>query len=219
MPAAAAKGKQAPVRSQKPITLAQVWNVDATYRDAQHGITFRYPSIWQAETQFAYIPPALSRPSPSKPIAGFAFSEGGVPRDQSVGPYSGTNLEGFGIVYSVVSANSSAGCRASAASLGETPESHTAVLAGRPFWVFETFGGAMMQSTSGKLYATYANRQCYLFETDVAAASMGEQLEGVRQLSDAEFHSIEVHLLRIMKSVRIKGMLRQSNTGKLWTKH
>jgi hypothetical protein len=202
-PVAATKGQQTPARSHKPLTLAQVWNLDATYRDAEHGVTFRYPSVWQAETQFAYIPPALSSTSSTKPIAGFAYEEGGFPRDQVTGPYSATTLEGFGIVYSVIATGSSAECRASAASLSEPPQPHTTVLAGRSFWVFRTFDGAMMQSTSGRLYATFANHLCYLFETDVAASSAGV-LEDVRELTSAQSHSIDLHLLNIMKSVRIE---------------
>lgn len=80
------------------------------------------------------------------------------------------------------------------------------MLAGRSFWVYETFNFGMMQSTSGKLYATHANHMCYFFETDVAAGSEGA-LEGgpenVRPLTSAENIYIEARLLSIMKSVRI----------------
>ena len=150
-PAAAARGQQTPARFSKPLTLAQVWNLDAIYRDAEHGVTFRYPSVWRAETEFGYVPPALSRPSSEKPIAGFAYEEGGFPRDEVVGPYSKTNLEGFGIVYSVIRAEGPAKCKAFAASLSETPKPHTARLAGRSFWVYEISDQAMMQATSGRL--------------------------------------------------------------------
>src|SRR5271168_1777101 len=85
----------------KPLTLKQVWTLDSTYADREHGVTFRYPSTWKATTQFGYHPPALTA-SQGAPIAGFGYSEGGFPRDTIVGPYAGTNLEGFGIVYSAV---------------------------------------------------------------------------------------------------------------------
>jgi hypothetical protein len=106
--------------TSKPPTLAQVWTLDATYSDPAHGVTFRYPSVWQATSQFAYWPPAL-KDSFAPPIAGFAHDEGGFPRDQIIGPYSATNLEGFGIVYSAIKA-------ASAANATEwPPHSHTAL--------------------------------------------------------------------------------------------
>src|ERR1700761_5403288 len=82
----------------KPFTLDQVWALDATYTDKPHGVSFRYPAVWKSETQFAYYPPALTRSD--KPIAGFGYSEGGFPRDRIIGPYSASNLEGFGVVYS-----------------------------------------------------------------------------------------------------------------------
>ncbi len=93
---------QAPARPAKPFTLTQVWTFDATYTDQQHGVTFRYPSVWQAGTGFGYHPPALTARSDEKPIAGFGYGEGGFPRDRVIGPYSATNLEGFGIVYSAI---------------------------------------------------------------------------------------------------------------------
>ncbi len=198
----ASGGQQTPGRFANPLTLARVWSLDATYTDAEHGVTFRYPSVWEADTHLAYVPPALSMPSSEKPIAGFGYELDSSLREGNVAPYSRTNLEGFGIVYSVIAKGSSAECKAFAASLSETPQSHTAVLAGRSFWVYKTFNFGMMQSTSGKLYATYTNQMCYLFETDVAAVSVGG-LENVRELTSAQSYSIDLHLLNIMKSVRI----------------
>jgi hypothetical protein len=63
----------------EPFTLAQIWTLDATYTDRLHGVTFRYPSVWRAETQFGYHPPALTM-SVERPIAGFGYEEGGFPR-------------------------------------------------------------------------------------------------------------------------------------------
>jgi hypothetical protein len=65
--------RQAPTRPTKPHTLAQIWTLDAIYTDQQHGVNFRYPSVWQAETGFGYHPPALT--SHEKPIAGFGYGE------------------------------------------------------------------------------------------------------------------------------------------------
>ena len=98
-----ASGQKAGPTSAQPttsLTLAQVWALDATYTDKQHGVNFRYPSVWQATMQFAYHPPALTGSASAKPIAGFGYSEGGFPRDHIAGPYSGTNLEGVGFAYS-----------------------------------------------------------------------------------------------------------------------
>jgi hypothetical protein len=101
----------------KPLTLAQVWTLDGTFNDPQHGVSFRYPAVWQATTQFAYHPPALTQSDVAKPIAAFGFSEGGFPRKQLVGPYGRTNLEGVSLVYSAVPAASVAECSAKAASV------------------------------------------------------------------------------------------------------
>jgi hypothetical protein len=198
----AARGQQ-PAQSRKQLTIAQVWTLDATYKDAEHGVTFRYPSVWEADTQLAYNPPALSIPADVKPVAGFAYELDGSLIRKIVAPYSRTSLEGFGIVYSVFAAGSAVRCRAYAATLAETPQMHTVLLANRTFWRYETSTYGMMQSTSGWLYATYTNRLCYLFETDVAVGSI-EGIENARELTSDESRSIDLHLFSVMKSVRIE---------------
>ena len=193
-------GQTAP-EPAKPLTLARVWRLDATYTDPRHGVSFRYPSTWKATTQFAYHPPALTG-SDAKPIAGFGYSEGGFPRQAIVGPYTKTNLEGVGIMYSALPAGSAAECNAKAALLANEHGHTTAVFGGRSFSVYATGEGGMSQSISGKLYVTYAQSTCYLFETDVAVASPGV-LDNIPALTKAQFDSIEAYLLEMMKSVRI----------------
>ena len=184
----------------KPLTLAQVWSLNAAYTDPQHGVSFRYPSAWKPATQFGYHLPALTLED--KPIAGFGYQEGGFPRQRVVGPYSATNLEGFGIVYAAAPAASAGACQAKAAALAETQEHRTLTFNGRPFTAYETAEGGMSQAISGNLYAAYVQPVCYLFETDVAIALPGA-LDGIPALTPAQSRSITAHLLDIMKSVRI----------------
>jgi hypothetical protein len=127
---AVTEGGDALATSARPFTLKQVWALDATYVDRTHGVTFRYPSIWKAETQFGYHPPALTEREGRKPTAGFGYGEGGFPRGHIVGPYSSTNLEGFGIVYSAFSSANASACETEASSLSEANE-HRAVTFGR----------------------------------------------------------------------------------------
>jgi hypothetical protein len=198
---------QTSAQPAKPFTLRQVWTLDRTYTDHQHGVTFRYPSTWQAGTQFGYHPPALTT-SESKPIAGFGYSEGGFLRDRIVGPYTSTNLEGVGLVYSVVPVASAAECEAKAASLSASPEHSQVVFGQHSFSVYKTFSGGMSQSMSGELYATYASSICYLFETNVAVVSPGT-VDDIQALTAAQLHDIDTHLLEIMKSVRIVPSIRK----------
>lgn len=187
--------------------MTQVWTPDATYTDHQHGVTFRYPSAWEATTQFAYHPPALTV-SEATPIAGFGYSEGGFPRDRIVGPYAGTNLEGVGIVYSAVPAASAAECEAKAASLSDSPKHSRVIFGHRSFSVYEIGEAGMSQSIAGEFYATYVGSTCYLFETDVAVASPGA-LDDIQALTPAQISYIDIHLLDIMKSVRIVPNVRK----------
>lgn len=194
---------QSAVQPAKPLTLAQVWRMDATYTDARHGVTFRYPSVWKAETQFGYHAPALQDEVNGKPTAGFGYEEGGFPRGRIVGPYSAFNVEGFGIVYAAVPAAGAANCDAEAASLAETPKRQVARFGGRTFSEYETGEGGMSQSNSGSLYATYMQSVCYLFEIDVATASP-DAADDIRGLSAAQMRILWGHLEDIMKSVRIR---------------
>ena len=202
-----ASGQAAGRPAAKPFSLAQVWTLNATYADPQHGVTFRYPEVWQATTQFAYHPPRLSQSEEAKPIAGFGYSEGGFPRSSAVGPYTATNLEGVGIVYSAVPAASVDGCEALAATISETPKHTEVSFGGRSFSAYGTEGIGMSQSISGTLYAAYLGSTCYLFETDVAVVSPGVA-DDIQALTPAQLESIQGHLLEIMKSVQIDGKVR-----------
>jgi hypothetical protein len=192
---------QAAAPPAKPFTLTQVWTLDATYEDAQHGVSFRYPSTWKPGTQFGNVPPVLSTEA-TTPNAGFGYSEGGFPRNRVVGPYSKTNLEGFGIVYAAQPAASPAACEATAASLAATPGHSTVVLSNRSYSAYQTGGAGMSQSFSGNLYATYIQGTCYLFETGMGSVAPGV-VDGVRALTPAQVRSIEAHLFDILKTVRI----------------
>ena len=186
----------------KPLTLAQVWMLNTTYADPQHGVTFRRPGTWQAATQSGYLESALAQSDAAKPFAGFEYSEGGFPRSATVGPYTATNLESVGIVYSVVPAATGDACEAIATSVSETPK-HTQVLfGGRSFSAYTTASASMSHSISGNLYATHMGSTCYLFETDVAVVSPGV-VDGIRPLTSTQLDSIHNHLLQIMKTVQI----------------
>ena len=93
--------------------------------------------MWKPANQFGYHPPALTQ-SQDKPIAGFGYQEGGFPRERVIGPYSATNLEGFGVVYSAVATADAAECESKASSLSLTPEHRVVTLHGRSFTEHET---------------------------------------------------------------------------------
>ena len=186
--------------TSKPVTQAELWKLDATYRDPTLGVTFQYPSAWKAMTEWAYHPPAL-KDSFAPPIAEFAY-DGGFSNDRIIGPYSSTNLEGFGIEYSAIKSESAAKCQEMAASLAERPGHQSVVFGGRSYSVYETGEAGMNQWIYGSLYTTFAKHTCFLFETDVAEASESI-LDNVHGLTAAQLRFIEAHLREVMKSVRI----------------
>ncbi len=186
--------------AEQPYTMAQVWTLDANYHDTQHGVTFRYPSVWKPETEFGYNPGALSV---AKPIAGFGFEEGGFPRDAAIGPYTNSNVEGFGVVYAAVKASSAAACeeRASSVAGDRAGSAKHAVFGKRSFSDREIGEAGMSQGTTGELYSTWARGTCYMFEIDLAMA-LG-MLEDEEPLTPVQKRAIWRHLTAIMKTVRI----------------
>jgi len=204
-PTSSQVGRQTPADSAKRLTLTQLWTSDATYTDRLNGVVFRYPSVWRNEGMGGFNPPLLVV-SAEKPIAAFGYSAGGFGPDRDIGPYSTTNLEGFGIVYSAAPAANRAECDARAASISENPEDRTVVFGGRAFSESDTSNGGMSQPTSGKLYATYVRPNCYLFEIDVAVAL---SVDDVAYLTPAQLDFINTHLSDIMKSVWIAPTQRQ----------
>jgi len=183
---------------ERPFTLAHVWTLDAVYTDREHGVTFRYPPTWKAETAWGYHPPALTV-SGTEPIAGFEYSDWGSPG----GPYSGTNLEGVGIVYSAVPASNSAQCEEKAVSIsGETNHSSTS-FGGQTFTVYETGSAGMNQYNQGNLYVAYAVSTCYIFETGTAGSVLDEDSGGGKKLTQRQLRFIDQRLRAIMGSVRL----------------
>jgi hypothetical protein len=143
---------QVPVQiPTRPSTLAEIWTLDATYNDQQNAVEFRYPKSWEAATEFGFVPPALSSLNGIKPTAGFGYREVPFPRDRMVSTYTGTNLEGVGLVYSALPAASVTECERKAATLSDSPKHSTAVFRGRPVSMYETGDVAMRQNSSGTL--------------------------------------------------------------------
>ncbi len=194
----AAAGVQQANPAAKKVTRAQLWALDGSYHDARHGVSFRYPKLWQATDQFAYHPPALTDLETTRPTAAFGYDA-----KNTVGsPYDNTNLEGFGVVYAALAAQSGASCERMAAGLAMPQKPATSTFAGQVFSVRHTGEAGMNQGISGTLYTTYLRETCYLFETDVADM-MADPDDGYAQLPPKARRRIDLGLLEIMRSVRI----------------
>jgi hypothetical protein len=204
-----------PRENEKPYTMIQVWAMDAVYRDLRHGVTFLYPSIWKdAPHHFSYEDSAIGR-SAIKPVAGFGYVEGGFPRKPVVGPYSSTNLETIGVFYTAVDSTEKKQCERIASQLANVAgRKETIRLGDRFFWVYEVGETYMHSSFSGHLYVTFADRTCYLFETDVAALNVTsiEDEDDIAALTTDQNRSINAHLFDIVKSVRIIPQSRQGGS-------
>lgn len=200
-----------------PLTLKQLWTLDGSYSDAQQGVSFQYPSTWSPSLSFGYWVPAMTTANNPEPIAGFGYETGCCARSDRSGPFAHSTLEGFGIVYTALTMTSANACEARAADIAQTTAVNHARFGGRRFSIRETGTGGMSQSSSGLLYATFANGTCYLFETNTAVAA-GETWDDtnaeaaagdnaaeiyLQSVTAAQGRTIDNGLRRIMQSVRI----------------
>jgi hypothetical protein len=193
--------KKSPTTSKR-LTVAQVWALDATYTDREHGVTFRYPSVWTAGNDFAYHQPILTESNDARIIATYGYDTRNPSPDGPASPYSGTNLEGYGISYATAAGANQTQCETMAAAVADT-KIHKSVLIGmRHFSNYEVGEGGMSQSTGGDLYVTFAGSTCYFFETDAGWITMGV-FDDVRPLSTRNSAFIFAHLWTVMQSVRI----------------
>ena len=216
--APAQKAPSSSIRQTSPLTVKQLWTLDGKYTDPQHGVTFRYPSTWNAAVEFGYWAPSLTTYNNPEPIAGFGYHTGGFPRMDNSGPYARTTLEGFGIVYTAFTVADATACESRAAIVaGSHVLLHTR-FGGRLFSARETGTGGMSQSSSGTLYATYAHAICYLFEINETAIAeqiaddiVAEQQAGdnahsifLKGVSKGQAKEITSGFQKIMESVRIR---------------
>lgn len=196
-----------PNRTAKPLTQAQLWALDKVFTDSEHGVTFRYPSVWKAGTDFAYHPPVLTNSDDAKIVAAFGYDTMDPPPGGPSNPYAGTDLEGFGFTYATADASNRTQCEEMAATLADKKNHKTILIGRRPFSNYEVAQAGMSQSTGGDLYVTFAGATCYFFETDTGWIAPGVA-DDAKTLPERQSGYIQDQLFKIMNSVKISPVTR-----------
>ena len=177
-------------------TAKQLWTLNGRYSDARHGVTFRYPEVWKATTNFGMHEPALTTTDLLTPTAGFGYGvNSNTPANM---PYGQTTTEGFGVVYTA----DAGACAALGATLAKSSLHETVMIHGRTYTTRGTSDAGMSQSISGTLYTTYADTTCCLFEVDEANMASGVN-EDERVSTPEESRLLASGLRRVMGTVRI----------------
>jgi hypothetical protein len=163
------------------------------YNDAANGVSFDYVSPWRpydADKDTDYL-----RPSIQPVIAAIVL-------DTANPPYPGTDFAGLSFSYAIAGAKTPAACAAAITQFGDTAPGAPVTVNGVHFSFAEGGDAAMNHQLTERLYSTFANGRCYVFDLSLATAGFGADDE-VRQLNDAERKDAEESLDDIFGTVKI----------------
>ena len=167
------------------------------YADPEHGISFRYPTVWtSSHSQQGYLPSAI-------------LDTPGVHAKQTVtfaplGVYATTNLTNLNFTYAFLRDATAQTCHdVVAKNQDSTGPVTTATVNGVPFTEISGGHAGMSHRLDITLDGTFRNGTCYLFERDEATIAPGVE-EGHRTLTDAEERALQRHLNDIFQSIRFQ---------------
>ncbi len=170
-----------------------------TYRDAVHGVSFAYPSVWRpAAAGSTYLAsPEFAEMAP-KPFITEAFS----PKDNL---YADTVLSGLSFSYTVKPRSTAAACAAlSGKALLDPMETRQATYGGRLYTEGKGGDAGMCHQLEATVDTTLQGTSCYLFERDtMTRCPYTETQSRPRPLTKSEETALQRHLDAVMQSVRI----------------
>jgi hypothetical protein len=174
-------------------TAASAQNKPQHYVDADNGVSFDYIAPWRpldADKDTDYLRPAI------QPVR-FALV-----LDTTNPPYAGTDFAGLAFSYVIAFAKTAAACKAVITANGDTAPGIAATVNGRHFDEAQGGDAAMHHQLSERLYSTFLNSRCYVFDLSLATAGFGVS-DDVRQMNDAERKDAEESLDDIFGTVKI----------------
>ncbi len=163
------------------------------YSDAANGVSFDYVSPWRpldTDKDTDYLRP------PIQPVIA------ALVLDEATPPYPGTDFAGLSFSYAIASATTPAACAAVITQYGDTAPGAPVTVNGVHFNFAEGGDAAMNHQVTERLYSTFANGRCYVFDLSLATAGFGAA-DDVRQMNDSERKDAEESLDDIFGTVRI----------------
>jgi len=163
------------------------------YVDADNGVSFDYPAPWRpldADKDTDYLRPSI------QPV------RAAIVLDETNPPYQGTDFAGLAFNYVIGPQTTAAACAAAITQFGDTAPAAPVTINGRHFAAAQGGDAAMNHQLSERLYSTFANGRCYVFDLSLATAGFGVS-DDVRQMNEAERKDAEESLDDIFGTVRI----------------
>jgi hypothetical protein len=163
------------------------------YVDAETGVSFDYSAAWRpldAAKDVHYLRPAIQP------------TRAAVVLDVSPAAYPGTDFAGLSFNYAIAPAANAAACAAAITMYGDAAVRPAVTINGRKFAAAEGGDAAMSHQMYERLYSTFANNRCYVFDLALTTAGFGAA-DNVRQMNEYEREDAQHALDVIFGTVRI----------------
>jgi len=173
----------ATARAQQPIV----------YTDAANGVSFGYFADFRPldpAKDTHYMLPAI------QPVR-----EALVLADPSL--YDGTDFASLAFNYAVTPAQTAAACRAAINPYGDAAPAPAVTVNGHRFDAVNAGDAAMNHQITERLYSTFANRRCYIFDLELVTAGFGVD-DDLRQMNQSERDDAQKKLDNIFGTVNIQ---------------
>jgi len=181
------------------ILLALSANAQSTkhrYANAQNGVTFEYSTEWRAvdaDKDTHYMRPSI------QPVqAAFIL-------DPDPAPYPGTDFASLAFNYIISSDKTAAACRNAINPYGDAASAPSVTVNGRIFDAANAGDFATGHQITERLYSTFANNRCYVFDLELVTAGFGAaDDQDIRQMFQSERDDAQKKLDAIFGTVKIE---------------
>jgi len=163
------------------------------YTDAANGVSFPYTA------DFRPLDPAKDKHYLLPAIQPVQFAL--VLADPA--PYPGTDFASLAFNYAIAPAKTAAACRAAINPYGDAAPAPAVTVNGRRFDAVNAGDSAMGHQITERLYSTFANNRCYVFDLELVTSGFGPTDEGTRQMNQFERDDANKKLDAIFSTVII----------------
>lgn len=165
-----------------------------TYSDAENGVSFSYASsVWHpldADKDTDYLRPSIQ---PTRAVFVYGAEKP---------PYEGTDFTGLAFNYAIAPVKTAAACAAAITQYGDAAPGAPVTVNGVHFNFAQGGDAAMNHQLFERLYSTFANGRCYVFDLALSTAGFGVS-DDVRQMNEAERTDANQALDSIFGTVKI----------------
>ena len=177
-------------------TSANAQSAPQHYQDAENGVSFDYIAPWHlvdADKDTEYLRPSI------QPVRAAVFL------NKADAGYDGTDFSGLSFNYAIAPAKTAAACTAAITANADAAPGPIVTVNGRKFASAEGGDAAMNHQISERLYSTFANNRCYVFDLELSTAGFGVD-DDIRQMFQVERDDAQKKLDAIFGTLHIANL-------------